>query len=127
MKKYIYYLLLSIVTLISLPLFAVIITPKSEQHYYELLNNHMVLVDFYADWCGPCRTLASILRTLHEKHPNLAQRYRLRALPALYFFSYSIQLSIIDPTNKQTVTQIVGLRTEKELETIIKNTYYSKP
>ena len=71
MKKYIYSLLLSIVIITPLPLFTAIITPTSEQHYYQLLNNHMILVDFYADWCGPCKTLAPTLRTLQEKYPNL--------------------------------------------------------
>ena len=58
-----------------------------------------ILLDFYADWCGPCQTLLPIVEKLADKHesdftiakvnvdknPELAHKFSVRSIPALFF------------------------------------------
>ncbi|KAH9989074.1 thioredoxin-like protein [Russula compacta] len=66
-------------------------------------NERVVLVDFYADWCGPCKLLSPVLEKAAEtktgsgrsidlvtidtdQHGGLAQKYNVRALPTVVAF-----------------------------------------
>jgi thioredoxin 1 len=74
--------------------------PKKSPKEVLLKSQELLLVDFYAEWCGPCQTLAPILDrvvaeleskvTLYkvnvDKHPQLSQQFAIRSIPHLMLF-----------------------------------------
>ena len=72
----------------------------SDSFHQDVLNaNVPVLVDFYADWCGPCRMLAPVLDQVArntpntkvvkvniDKSPQLAQAYGVSSIPTVMVF-----------------------------------------
>ena len=59
------------------------------------IANKKVLVDFYADWCGPCRMMGELLEKIDEidilkvnidKFPMIAKRFGVISIPTLIIF-----------------------------------------
>lgn len=77
-----------------------------------------VLVDFYADWCGPCKMMSPIIDEFAKSYsdkvkvckinvdeaPDIAVNYEVMSIPTLIFFE-----------NGNVVDTIVGLTSESEL------------
>ncbi len=53
---------------------------KSEKHFNRIIessNNRLLLFEFYADWCAPCKDLEPILEEIAEKHKNQVAIYKI--------------------------------------------------
>ncbi len=83
-----------------------------------LQSDKLVLVDFWATWCGPCRMVAPILQEIAEEHaeeltvakldidqnPKVARDYRVMSVPTLILFK-----------GGQPVKQIIGAKPKAAL------------
>jgi len=97
-----------------------IVSLTQENFDEEVLKSSTpVLVDFWAQWCNPCRALTPILDELAEEYDGrvrigkvnideqqtLATQYGVRAIPTLLLFHQG-----------QVADQIVGLRSKRDLK-----------
>ena len=89
----------------------------------RIQENHVILVDFWADWCMPCRMMAPVLEGLATKHvgkiafgklnvdenQSTAQRFEVYAIPTLILF-----------VDGKPVDRMVGYADEEQLEEHLK-------
>ena len=81
----------------------------------------LVVIDIYADWCGPCKMLAPIIDELAESRedikvckidvdnePELAMQFRIMSIPTVLAFK-----------NGEVTGQSVGLRSKEQLEAML--------
>ncbi len=73
---------------------------KNVKEFNEVIKSDKpVLLDFYADWCGPCQALLPTVEKLADKYkddfiiakvnvdknPELSRQFKIRSIPALFF------------------------------------------
>ena len=87
-----------------------------------LASNIPVVVDFYADWCGPCKMLAPVIEALAgelegkvkigklnvDTASETAQKYGIMSIPTLLYFK-----------NGEVVNKTVGVVSKTEIEQIL--------
>ena len=81
-----------------------------------------VVVDFWAEWCGPCKMLSPVLDQLAseyegkikigkvnvDQNPGLASKYGIQSIPQIFFFK-----------GGEVVNQVVGLKSKGDLTSSI--------
>ena len=78
---------------------------KLDELESTLENNEIVLIDFWAEWCGPCRSFGPTFEKVSEKHPDiaftkvnteeeqqLAATFGVQSIPTLAIFRDNIML-----------------------------------
>ena len=95
---------------------------EEEDFHSAMKSDRLVLVDFMATWCGPCKRMKPFMEKLHDelkdqvlitevdvdKQPDLAAKYRIEAMPTLVFFKDGKELD-----------RIVGGQTEEQMRKLI--------
>lgn len=86
----------------------------------DYINDGVTLVDFYAEWCGPCKLMSAVLGELDneysiikvdtDKFKNLTTKYRIMSIPTILVFK-----------NKEKFKEIIGYHTKEELEKLIED------
>ncbi len=87
----------------------------------EIKTNQVLLVDFYADWCGPCKKMKPILQKIAKANPNvkllqidadksedIVNAYQVNEIPTLILFK-----------NGRQNWRDSGIKTEQELRSVI--------
>lgn len=84
-----------------------------ENNFEEEVKNGLVLVDFYAEWCGPCKMIAEILETIEgidilkvntDEHTELALNFSIMSIPTLILFK-----------DGNAVDKLIGLQSKTDI------------
>lgn len=92
-----------------------IIEIKSTEEFETIISGEgVILVDFHADWCGPCRALGPVLEDVAEEledliiikvnvdeNPGLSGKYNVRSIPVVFALK-----------NGEEVAKLVGLQSK---------------
>lgn len=100
----------------------------NEKNFDEKVKNGVVLVDFYATWCGPCRMMVPILEDIQEEfddsveifkvdvdeNESLARKFGIMSIPTLYIFvDGEIKEKHIGLWNKDDLSEVLHSYVEK--------------
>lgn len=96
---------------------------ESREQFEELTGEGIVLVDYWADWCGPCRMLEPTVDELAEEvedltvvkvdvdeHQDLAQEAGVRGIPALQFYA-----------DGEEAERLVGVQEKEDLLRVVES------
>ena len=93
-----------------------------EQFDSKLSEGFTGIMDFYAEWCGPCKAMGPLLEQIDiemggnsvykidvDKSPELSQRYGIRSIPTLIFFKDGVEINkIVGATTKKSIIEAIN-------------------
>ena len=99
-----------------------VIELTSQNFNQEIKNNNLLLVDFWAEWCGPCKSMHPIFTRMAKKYKqirfarvnvddaqNIAMKYEVQSIPTFIMFK-----------NAEVVNRMVGAVGEPGIHMICK-------
>jgi thioredoxin 1 len=85
-----------------------------EENFVNEIQADKILVDFYAEWCGPCKMIGQIFESMEDEievlkvntdeFPDLAQKFGVMSIPTVILFK-----------NGSEVDKFIGLRSKEEI------------
>lgn len=89
----------------------------SNQNLEDVLTDELTIVDYFANWCGPCKMLGLVLEELDcriikvdvDMHPELAQKHGVMSIPTVEIYK-----------DKKMVSSFIGYKTKEEIEEILR-------
>ncbi|TLD87529.1 thioredoxin [Helicobacter sp. MIT 05-5294] len=91
----------------------------TEENFDEIIKEGVVMVDFWAPWCGPCRMIAPVIDSLAtqyagkakickvntDEQQELATKFGIRSIPTIFFYK-----------NGEKVDEMIGAATEQDFK-----------
>lgn len=86
-------------------------------------SEKVVLLDFYADWCGPCRMVGPVIEEIAKEHPEiLVGKINVDEEPALASaFSVMSIPTLVVMKNGKIVRQVAGARPKAQILALLEN------
>jgi thioredoxin 1 len=93
---------------------------ESVEHFEDLTSSGVVLVDFYADWCGPCKMLeptvqaiaaetdATVAKVDIDALQELARQFNVQGVPTLHLYA-----------DGERVEELVGVQDQSTLSSLV--------
>ena len=91
----------------------------TDENFHDIVNNSdvPVVIDFWAEWCGPCKIIAPTVKEISQKNvgklivgkvdidtnPNLAEQYQVRSIPTIMIFIDGTPTEMIVGPNKSAL------------------------